>query len=611
MAESQEKIDYEEQKDDKTTTNKMPEAKRREPPKEADDSKPSILDSSIGESYYKLTHATLCCLLTSMLLLIGAYNSFDKAPFYGAPTDHCIFSNASTALVDCRTHVGSGKTVITRCDGLKRIFYYNTTGSTCAAYVLYAYGECECDGQPAMTPLPGHGYQSPDKCWIIGCQSDEEWTFEEPQNATAWAWICLVLGMICIMCGCCVCCKCLQGRLKGGSPLVEEIGEKEAYHRFFEHMDSAKQNKNAPPQWRRLQIVAISASVATPVIMIGAFILATFSYGANLKDNTISTGIQYRRGRTAMFQFTEAMTYLSVCCASFVSWIRQAQISIYFKEYATFFGARGVRLYRWLNVLAMFFNVIGYLAITQLVTMDSARFVDLHALWAGIAFLCTASFLFLATVVTIKQRHIEYRRNRLVDGQDAWKACLNTFWYDAILMIILLIAGVVALFMFIGEIIKARKVWDAVPEDERSNVFSYITAFTGEWVSFFCLVSGVATLSLSFAHDHVAWEVHQYMTQEVIYWPYAGSGICLFGICCCGCCCCEIDMLGEMVKEVEEAAKKKNDEKESDIEKELETQNDLMIVRSTSHELVSMETQNDAIKMNEMIEKQPEINQIN
>eukprot|EP01083_Nonionella_stella_P058085 152214_1 len=516
------------------------------------------------------------CVLVGGLLFGGfvcgsmSYAQWRDSKFYGAPTDQCMFTNASLTLVACRkenTTTGSG---FIGCNGFQTQFYYNTTDGTCSNNELYRYSACHCDDDPPPIPIkPGRGYLAPDKCWILSCESNKDWTFIEPVNERVEAWVFGIIAVTLIGIGMFYCCSCLQVELGEGerAAMIEEIGAKDAYDRFFKTIEA--KDTDMPKEWKVLHTVVTCSTVAVPVILIGAFILATYSWGGNLSDNTISEGIQHRSDRNAMFRFTEAMTTLSVILASFVSWCRQVQIAVYFREYARYFGAKQAKIYRWLNVIAMVFNVVGYFGILELVSYDAARFGGkdpLHGVWAMIAFLSTGTFLLIATIITIKQRQVEYRRNIILEELSPCSALLNTFWYDAVLMLLLFMVGSVSLLLFFAEIAKANEVRSQVPEDERLNTFAYIRVFTAEWIAFFCFVSGIGALSLHFHHDHIAWEIHDYLKQEVILWPGAENIFKCLGCCCC--CCCNLKPLEETVVGLEMQIQK-DEEKEKDKDKEL------------------------------------------
>eukprot|EP01083_Nonionella_stella_P058086 152216_1 len=483
------------------------------------------------------------CMWVGLILTAISYGSFRDSKFYDAPTDQCMFTYASPTLFDCRYEE--------TCDGLQTRFYYNTTEGTCASNELYAHSVCDCDDNPPPIPKSDHGLDTPDTCWILDCESGENWTFTDQKNERTEGWLFGIVGVGFTLVGLFYCCNCIQTGLRGGAGMIEELGEKETYDRFHKTVQD-KATEHIPKEWKVLHISVVLSSIAVPIILIGAFLIATFSWGGNLTDNTISEGIQYRRGQKGVFTFIQWMTMLACALASYVSWCRQIQIEVYFRYYAMFFGAKEAKKYRWLNVMGMVFNVVGYLGIGELVAYDANRYGGedpLHGLWAMVAFLSTGAFLLIATVITIKQRQIEYRRNMIVKEQTPWVALRNTFWYDAFLMLLLFIAGSVSLFAFFGEIAKASKIRNEIPEDERLNTFAYIHVFTAEWSAFFSFVSGIAVVALSFQHDHIAWEMHDYFKTEVVLWPCAGCIFKCLGS-CCGC-CCNLSPLGEMVVELE------------------------------------------------------------
>eukprot|EP01083_Nonionella_stella_P234417 825193_1 len=403
-----------------------------------------------------------------------------------------------------------------------------------------------------MSTVPGHddGYPIPKKCWINNCgeygvyggDAHNDWSFIEP-HIGQWTIfdnlrrIFFILPIL-IFYGC-FCCH-IELRDDERAPLIEELGEKNAYDRFYKRIRArATEDTDIPKEWRVLNAVVMCATISAPVILIATFIGVTFSWGGNLTDNTISEGIQYRPDREGMFFLQETMTGIAVFMAAFVSWCRQIQIAVYFREYGRYFGVKQAKKYRVLNVIGMLFNLLGYHGIVKLVSMDAARWGGtnpVHGVWAMVAFLSTGTFLLITTIITIKQRHVEYRRNIVLEEMIPRRAFMSASWYDAVLMVLLFVGGSVSLVLFFAEIAKANAIRSQVPEDERLNTFAYIDVFTSEWIAFFCFVSGIGVVSFNFTHHDIAWAIHDYLKEEVMLWPCVHILFYCFFCPCCRCC---------------------------------------------------------------------------
>ena len=133
----------------------------------------------------------------------------------------------------------------------------------------------------------------------------------------------------------------------------------------------------------------------------------------------------------------------------FVSIARQIQVCVIFEKYfrcdCSQVSRKTIKIYCWINNVALFFNVTGYISIILMVWYDSRRFKS-HTYFATYSVVSTGIFLLLTAIITVKQRYIEFKQNlsktKLLKNAKR-EALKDTFYYDALLMILLFIAATI------------------------------------------------------------------------------------------------------------------------------------------------------------------------
>ena len=200
-------------------------------------------------------------------------------------------------------------------------------------------------------------------------------------------------------------------------------------------------------QHKGLHYAILICCIVGPSILIATFLIATKENGKSVEHYSVSAGIAHYKQSVEVFRLTLFATILSTIIAFFVSMCRQIQICVTFEKYLKIYHTeeRIFKKYCWLNNIAVFFNISGYLSIILFVIFDSRRY-KIHTVFATYAVFATGGFLLFTLIITFKQRNIEYRANLLKTSLTAhpkWEAFKSTFYIDAILMLLLFIGATI------------------------------------------------------------------------------------------------------------------------------------------------------------------------
>eukprot|EP01084_Bolivina_argentea_P135349 238509_1 len=243
-------------------------------------------------------------------------------------------------------------------------------------------------------------------------------------------------------------------------------------------------------EWKLFHIILIlSCIVLTPVLLVSTFIIIAYSNGQSMGCCSISKVISNPK-----HQFTViTTTTISAFLAFFISICRQIQISVKFNEFNL--------SQRWINgnKTAVCFNCGGYFSMILMAIFDSKNYKKIHTVFSTLAFFLCVIFAIFTTILTIKQRRIEYKKTKMC------------FFVDAILMFITTLLSTVFLLIYAIAFLnyKAIAASNGVEVTKASELLPDFYNIS-EWISFICLISTLFIFSFGFQHDNVDNELMKY-----------------------------------------------------------------------------------------------------
>mmetsp|Transcript_67077 Transcript_67077/g.106657 ORF Transcript_67077/g.106657 Transcript_67077/m.106657 type:complete len:353 (+) Transcript_67077:22-1080(+) len=259
---------------------------------------------------------------------------------------------------------------------------------------------------------------------------------------------------------------------------------------------------------KRMHIFIIGCCIFAPLLLQIAFLVATYENDEDPRRSAVSDGIGYHQGRDGIFSMVFMASILSVFLSFFVSVCRQIQIAWVFEQFCA--KERITRsewkAWRALNFVAVCFNVLAHIGIVLLVRFDGFRHPTQHKLFAFSAVVCSGTFIALTSMITFKQRNVEFRENLeyMVEEKrpriEAFKE--SSYYADAMLLLFLFIAGAIGWVVYAVEFIR---------NGAEMNALGYIF----EWIGFFSMDSGALVLGLSFHLTRADKQIYEWWRKHI------------------------------------------------------------------------------------------------
>eukprot|EP01083_Nonionella_stella_P086913 241636_1 len=221
-------------------------------------------------------------------------------------------------------------------------------------------------------------------------------------------------------------------------------------------------------------------------------------------------GVSYAISRGIAPQETYALvvTVTLICSLSqlLVTLCRLIQIRVIFEEKYDKYSQWKV-----LRLIAYVFTFIGHIGLILMAIFDTLRYRIVHGVFALSGIISLFVFGVLLSVLTVKQRYMDYQTYLIQSKQNKQDALRKTFLVDAVGQIALITIGAVFCFVYIIEFLMLVFSGE-LGFDKESNDAVGVPAYANmsEWIAFICMLLIFALIGVTFYHDSPDDELRHY-----------------------------------------------------------------------------------------------------